>query len=85
MCKVFQLPCYRSSSNLDNLLNLHLFRENYIEQHDQHMAAFTDHAVVDHGHWTGKIIGLAHHSCIHGAKRIMSLKINKYIRSQFFL
>ena len=48
------------------------------------MSAFTNHVVVDHCYWTGKIIGQAYPSCNRAVGRITLPKINIYAHNSSF-
>ena len=82
LAKVIELPFYNPRFR-GSIFKNNVFKQKFIEQSDCLLTAFLDYAVVDHCHWTGKIIGLAPNTCNLQAA-IVYPKINVYAHNSAF-
>ena len=82
LTKVFELPFYNPHFR-GSIFKNNVFKQKFIEQSDRLLTAFLDYAVIDHCHWTGKIIELAHNTCNLQAA-IVYPKINVYAHNSVF-
>ena len=83
LTKVFELPFYNPRFT-GSIFKNNVFKRKFNEKRDRLLTAFLDYAQVDHCHWTGKIIGLAHNTWNLQAA-IVYPKINVYAHNSAFV